>query len=319
MEITGRNKMDRETLQVPRELLLLGGAVECGLFDALRDMPADTGYLARKLNLDQRALWIVAEALLSLGYLECTDQGYTLSPEAKDMFYNPQSPAYTGFAFMHRYEMTKKWLNLPQSLRTGRPIGKDREPATRSHFIEAMAVYARPRAASVAELCLAGLPAGARVLDIGGGPLTYARAFAGRGANVTVLDLPEVVEMMQSTLLPGENIRMVAGDFTVGLPAGPFDMAYLGNICHIYNESGNRALFKRVAANLVHGGYITIAEFVRGRHPFAALFAITMLVSSEIGNTWTWEEYTSWLEEAGFGKLELLELGDRQIIKGVKI
>ncbi|MEW6425085.1 MAG: methyltransferase [Bacillota bacterium] len=171
----------------------------------------------------------------------------------------------------------------------------------------------------MAEFCLAGLPAGARVLDVGGGPLTYARAFAARGAAVTVLDLPEAVAMMEATLTPGGNIRLVAGDFNVALPEGPFHLAYLGSVCHIYGEQENRALFRRVADVLAPGGRIAVVDFIRGRHPFAAVFAVNMLVNTQTGGTWTWEQYAGWLAAAGFGDPKLTEVAGRQVITAVRI
>jgi 2-polyprenyl-3-methyl-5-hydroxy-6-metoxy-1,4-benzoquinol methylase len=60
-----------------------------------------------------------------------------------------------------------------------------------------MSSYAEEEASKIASYCLKGFPTGTEVLDIGGGPLTIARAFAQKGAVVTILDLPEVIEMME--------------------------------------------------------------------------------------------------------------------------
>ncbi|MFZ5591916.1 MAG: hypothetical protein ACOY81_08950 [Bacillota bacterium] len=54
----------------------------------------------------------------------------------------------------------------------------------------AMQHIAKKSAPTILSVCPEGLPPQPRVLDIGGGPLTYARAFAAAGASVTILDLP---------------------------------------------------------------------------------------------------------------------------------
>lgn len=311
--------MNKEALQTPMELLLVGGAVEAGLFDALHLQPKNIEKLAEKLNADQRAIWTVAEALVSLGYLKLQEGKYALSPEVKSMFYDTESTRYEGFAFMHSYELVKSWIKLPEVIKTGRPSRRERNSKDRLYFIEAMALHAHSRASEMAEFCLAGLPKGSKVLDIGGGPLTYARAFVTLGAEVTVLDLPEVVELMKPTLTNEENIQMVPGDFTVGLPPGPYHLAYLGSICHIYGESENRKLFKQVADKLLPGGRIVIVDFIRGSNPFAALFAVNMLVNTESGGTWSLEEYTSWLTDASFNAIELKEIAGRQAITAQRI
>lgn len=311
--------MEREALQAPFELLLVGGAVEAGIFKALHQRTMDALELAETLKADRRAVWTVAEALVSLDYLERAEGNkYRLSSRAEEMFYRPDSVNYDGFAFMHSYGLTKSWVKLPQVIQSGRPVRGNRTAAERRYFIEAMSKRAKESVKDIAQFCLTGLPPKARVLDIGGGPLVYARAFAALGAGVKVLDLPEVVAAAQSSITSDENIHLVAGDFTMGLPEGPFHLAFLGSICHIYGEKENRRLFKRIAAVLVPGGRIIIMDFVRGRHPFAAVFAVNMLVNTETGGTWTWEEYVTWLADAGFKDMELNEINDRQIITAIR-
>ncbi|MEW6425086.1 MAG: hypothetical protein AB1523_10150 [Bacillota bacterium] len=121
--------MNKEALQAPLELLLVGGAVEAGIFEALRQRAMDAAELAGILKADRRAVWTVAEALVSLGYLGRQEGGrYCLSAGAEEMFYRPESEDYTGFAFMHGYELIKSWLKLPEVIRSGRPAKKERSP-----------------------------------------------------------------------------------------------------------------------------------------------------------------------------------------------
>ena len=86
------------------------------------------------------------------------------------------------------------------------------------------------------------------ILDVGDGPGTYAEAFTEGGAQVTVFDLPEVVELMKEHL-DAAGISAVGGDFNEGLPEGPFDAAYLGSVSHIYGPKENLTLKKRVAGS----------------------------------------------------------------------
>jgi len=44
---------------------------------------------------------------------------------------------------------------------------------------------------------LSRLPKNAHILDVGGGPGTYAEAFVKDGARVTIYDLPEVIKLMK--------------------------------------------------------------------------------------------------------------------------
>lgn len=305
---------NESVLNVPQELLILGAAVKTGMIEALRNNTMTVDELAQEIKADLRAVWVVTGALAELGYLTREDGKLRLSDEAAGMLFEPGAPNYSGFAFMHRYNLVTSWVHLPEIIRSGQPHPREKGPENVKYFMAAMAHGARQSAPALAEFCLQGQGEGIRVLDIGGGPLNYARPFASLGAQVTILDLPEVVNQMAPTLSGTENIKMVPGDFNVGLPPGPFDLAFLGNICHIFGEPENRELFKKVAAVLSPGGRIAVVDFVRGTGPMPAVFGVNMLVNTKNGGTWTLEQYTTWLNDAGFSDVALHEVGGRQIV-----
>ncbi len=56
-------------------------------------------------------------------------------------------------------------------------------------------------------------------------------------------------------------------------------------------------------------------DFVRGVSPFAPLFAVTMLLHTDAGNTYDVDAYSAWISAAGYGQLELDKVDeDRQLI-----
>ncbi|MCL6634769.1 MAG: methyltransferase domain-containing protein [Peptococcaceae bacterium] len=305
---------NESVLVVPQELLILGAAVKTGIIGSLHKRHMDAEELARAIKADARAVWVVTEALAALGYLVREGGKLRLSEEATAMLYNREAPNYLGFSFMHRYNIINSWVHLPEVIRSGQPRPREKGPENTKYFMDAMIYGARQSAPAVADFCLKGCGKGIRVLDVGGGPLTYARAFASLGARVTVLDLPEVVDLMGPSLSGTEGIEMVPGDFNVALPPGPFDLAFLGNICHIFGEPENRELFRKVAAVLSPGGRVAIVDFIRGTSPAAAVFGVNMLVNTESGGTWTLEQYSAWLGDAGFENPELHVVEGRQLL-----
>lgn len=309
---------DQSVLTVPHELLILGAAVKTGIIETFANKPATCAGLAEELKADPRAVWVVVEALLALGYLERDGEMLSLSGEARNMIYKPEAPNYTGFSFMHRYNLILSWAHLPEVIQSGKPYSRERTPADTAYFMAAMRHGAGQSTPAIAEFLLSGAPSGMRVLDIGGGPLAHARVFASHGAKVTVLDRPEVVKLMGEEA-KAAGIEMVEGDFNVALPHGPFELAYLGNICHIFGEKENRELFKKVERTLAPGGRIAIVDMIRGANPFAAVFGVNMLVNTESGGTWTLAQYTDWLESAGFTGIRLNEKAGRQIVTAAKI
>jgi len=301
----------------PQELLVAGAALKAGLFDALRKKPASLDDLASDLAMDRRALWTVMEALISLGYVTRANDTLQLTPETIELFFDENSENYIGNSLIHTFNVIKAWTSLPEILKTGQPPERKRDQQDIKGFMAAMKKNAREIADQLVKVCLAGLPDAPKVIDLGGGPLNYARPFAAAGAVVTVQDIPEVCAVMEQTLLPGEEIQFVPGDFTEGVFPGQFDLAFLGNICHIYGEEENTLLFKRVHGSLRSGGRIAILDLVRGISPRAELFAVNMLANTKTGGTWTLEQYTNWLATAGFDQVELHNIADRQIITAI--
>ncbi len=304
-----------------QELALVAAAIKTRVFEHLADTGETAPDLAKVLNLDKRAIKVTLGALEALGYTSSEDGRHTLSPRALERFGNPQAPAYLGWAILHSWRLVERWLTLPAVLETGIPIAGDRFSESVEGFIRAMDVYAGATAAEVADICLGIMPGAASVLDIGGATGTLSKVLAKRGLTATLFDRPGAVRVIEAELARDfPAIELVGGDFNEQLPGGPFSIAFLGNVTHIYGADKMRVLFQRVAAELAPGGLIAILDFVRGRSASAALFGINMLVNTETGGTWTESEYRGWLIEAGFSDYEVRDLAarDQQLILAKK-
>ncbi|HWH70986.1 MAG TPA: methyltransferase, partial [Candidatus Sulfotelmatobacter sp.] len=73
----------------------------------------------------------------------------------------------------------------------------------------------------------------------------------------------------------------------------------------------SRSLLRKVFEALAPGGTVVISEFMpnqdRTGPPNALIFAVNMLIHTEEGGTFTFEEISQWLQEAGFEQMRLLE------------
>jgi 2-polyprenyl-3-methyl-5-hydroxy-6-metoxy-1,4-benzoquinol methylase len=296
-----------------QEAIVLGCAKEEGILEAVADRNRSADEVASRLGLSPRAVHALLSALAEIGVLAEDRSGFRLLKEYRGPLLDRSHPDYAGGLVVHRFELIRKWGRMPEILKTGSPIEEDEPaqgPEDKETFIYSMRRLAKPGVRAVAAILLSRLAKNAHILDVGGGPGTYAEAFAEGGAQVTVFDLPEVVELM-SEHLDAAGISAIGGDFSEGLPEGPFDAAYLGSVSHIYGPEENLALIKRVAGSLSPGGLIAIRDFVRGLSKGAALFAVNMLVNTESGNTYTEEEYRGWLGAAGFQEVEVLPIPER--------
>ena len=89
-----------------------------------------------------------------------------------------------------------------------------------------------------------------------------------------------------------------------------YDIATLGHILHTEGQERSQQLLKRVFRALKSGGAVAIGEWLvndaRTAPPNGLIFAVNMLVHSEQGDTFSFNEIKRWLEEAGFKKVRKL-------------
>jgi SAM-dependent methyltransferase len=300
-----------------RALLVIGGAMRAGILEVLADRELSAKEIASMLSASERAVWVTTEALVDVECLERGNGTYRLREDARQLLFDENNPRYLRRAMMHQYNLVGRWLQLPQVIKEGKPQpGGRRGLEETADFIGAMARGASGSAAFLADLCLQRSPQAKSMLDVGGGPGIHALEFARRGLAATVYDLPPVIELDRQHGLERQGVSLVAGDFNQSLPPGPFDLALLSSICHIYGPEKNTALFQRTAASLAPNGVIAVVDFVRGISPAAPLFGVNMLVGTEEGGTWTEEEYRRWLAAAGFVDVQITNVGGpgRQLI-----
>ncbi len=297
------------------ELILLGSALKTGIFSALA-REKDIEALAIELNADKRALYIVLEALCVMGYVEKRTENYIIADQARPLFME-QGKDYMGGYLPHFMNKMKAWLELPLIIK-GEKQGR-KKPESISVFMNAMASRPDDFVEKVVDECLKRKKDAGSVLDLGGGPGKYSRAFVNRGLEAVLFDMPETIDYVTGEFaLSGiRNLKLRKGDFTDDgfvkqFREHSFDIVFMGNISHIYSGDENRKLFLRAGKLVKKRGMIAIEDFVRGRSPSSEMFAVNMLASTESGGTWTEAQYREWLSEAGFGGIEVLDLDGKE-------
>lgn len=304
-------------------------AQELGVYDALADGPATPAELSEELGLHPRGTGVLLGVLEEMGFVRREPEGTVrLTGSARGHLVDRDTPDYQGDALRLWLHNIREWTAaLPDSLRSGEPVEEapgaeeisDEEAMER--FQAAMANKNPELVEAVVDAALERAPASGRALDLGGGPGTFSRALVERGWRVVLFDRPEVVEHAAGAygLAKVPEIELEGGDFLERLPDGPFDLVLLANITHIFDGETNRDLLRRCADVLAPGGVLAIMDFVRGAEPFAALFAVTMLLNTERGNTYSLQRYEEWLEGAGLSAVRCRTVPEeRQVVTAVK-
>ncbi|MCE8422796.1 MAG: methyltransferase domain-containing protein [Candidatus Methanoperedens sp.] len=304
------------------KIVLLGSALKTGIFSALAG-EKDIAELVSELNANERALFIVLEALCSLGFVNREKNRYIITDKAR-FFFVERGEDYLGDYLPHALNKLKAWLDLPLIIKGEKP-GKE-APTDVPSFMKAMSSRPDKMVEFVVDECIRRKKDAKTALDLGGGPGKYARTFVKKGMEVVLYDMPETIDYvsMEFGLKDIRNLTLKKGDFTEhefadDFQDGSFDIVFMGNICHIYSEEENIKLIGRAGKILKKGGLLAIEDFVRGRSPEAEMFAVNMLASTIAGGTWTEEQYREWLKVAGFSKIEVLDFadGDKQLITAI--
>lgn len=307
----------------------LHAGVELDLFTLLDGAAMTAGDLARQAGCDRRALEMLLEALAAMGLLAVSAAGYASVPAAR-RWLSRSSAEYQGYIMRHHHHLMAFWARLPAAVRGGGPVwdpGAVGEAEWREAFLLGMFNIASLRAPQVAkQLDLSGRR---RLLDLGGGPGTYACHFClvNPGLRATVFDLPTSREFAEQTRARFElesRVAFVPGNFLEDPIPGRYDVAWLSQILHSEGPAACARILEAAVAALEPGGMLLIQEFIldddRPGPLFPALFSLNMLLGTDRGRSYRESELRSMLEQAGLRQVRRLlpELpGPAGIIAGV--
>ena len=223
---------------------------------------------------------------------------------------------------LHYSGAWQAWGQLTAVVREGKPgrrSGSGMDDATRKAFIGAMDAAGRELSVRIAGAFDAARFR--RLMDIGGASGTFTIAFLRKNARMTAVlfDLPPVIAIAREKLKEEgltDRVVLLPGDYNKdALPPG-CDLALLSAVIHQNSPSQNLDLFTKINRVLEPGGVLLIRDFImdptRTIPKQGALFALNMLVNTATGDTYTFDEISESLKEAGFLDVELIRGSDRQ-------
>jgi len=290
-----------------RSMILLA-ALKLGVFRGLAAGGCDASALARRVGADPGKLSVLLDALAALGLVGKRGKRYRNTKPAHDLLL--PGPRSKESILLHHLDGWGEWGRLPATIRAGRTPRGGTEGNWQENFIRGMEENALERAAAVAREI--PLRPGERVLDLGGGPGTYAVAWADAcpGAGITVFDTPATLRVARKILREKgaeRRVRLLEGDFLVDPIGGPYDFVWISQILHAYSKSDCVKLLRRAHSALVPGGRVAVQEFLpaEGKTSPAGpvFFSVHMVAVTEGGRAYTGREIAAMIKAAGFRKI----------------
>jgi ubiquinone/menaquinone biosynthesis C-methylase UbiE len=301
--------------------LIIAAAVSNKVFDSLESGSKTVDQISKETGASARGLRMLMNALVGLELLKKDrHQKYSLTPESAAFLVSNKPGALAGFFRLNVTQLVSKWLQLGDVVRTGRPVQAVNQEGEGTEFFSGLVENIIPMSYATAQtlaehLKLAKAKNEVRVLDLAAGSGIWGIVLAQASARVrvTAVDwagmIPTTKRITQKFGV-GARFKFIEGDLLEADFGSGYDIATLGHILHSEGEERSRQLLKKTFRALKSGGTIAIAEWLvndERTQPLPPLmFAVQMLVNTEKGDTFSFNEIKSWLEEAGFKKVRKL-------------
>ena len=273
--------------------------------------------LARTLKASERGVEIILRNLKTAGLLKQRGTSYGVEKLGRT-FLNRNSPAYEGAYLDLVHRQWENWAQLTDSVRTGKPVENDGpdDPEYRRSFTWAMHQRSLNPAKQVAAQL--DLTDAKTLLDVGGGPGTYALEFLKKNPTLRagIWDRHPALEVAREIAKPLRHAKRLSyypGDLFDNPLPGTFDVMWVSNVLHIFSPAENKTLFRKLKRALNPGGRILIQDtFLMNKPGFDTLdtnlFAITMLLFTPMGNTYSAQAVQEWLKASGLKNPRCLQL-----------
>jgi ubiquinone/menaquinone biosynthesis C-methylase UbiE len=302
--------------------LIISAAVSNKVFDALENGAKTVEQVSKETGASVRGLRAIMDALVSLELLKKDRQSrYSLTSESEAFLISNKPGTVAGFFSSILPQLNSRWLRLSDAVRDGRPVVAVNEETEGTEFfsqlVENIIPMSYPGAQKLGDhLKVAKTKDQLRVLDLAAGSGIWGIALAERSPRVRVAAvdwagmIPTTKRITQKFGV-SDRFKFIGGDLLEANFGNGYDIATLGHILHSEGEQRSRQLLKKTFGALKPGGTIAIAEWLvndrRTEPTHSLMFAVQMLVNTERGDTFSFNEIKSWLEDAGFKQVRKLE------------
>jgi 2-polyprenyl-3-methyl-5-hydroxy-6-metoxy-1,4-benzoquinol methylase len=334
-DVTAKPEMIFDTLNAYQRTSALKGAIQLDVFTGIGEGADTAEALAKRSKADARAMRILCDYLVILGFLSKAGNRYSLTPDSA-AFLDRRSPACLASVagFLANQDVIDKYKDIADLVRKGGMLDEDKHTADPNNliwveFARAMAPMQGMVAEGIARLLNVGSAPKWKVLDIAAGHGMYGITIATHNpkAEIYAVDWPSVLEVAKEHAhgagvearyhtLPGNAFDV---DFGTG-----YDLILLTGFLHHFDPPTIERLLRKVHSSLAAGGRAVTVEFVpnddRVSPPLVAAFALVMLGVTRGGDAYPFSEYDRMFRNAGFSSNERLHLpmGPQSVIVSTK-
>jgi len=300
---------------------VLASAVELGIFTHIARGKKTVEQIAKAAKSNRSGTERLLNALVGLELVNKNKAGiFSLKPESAE-FLVFGKPRYLGDMSIHSLQLGKTWLNLTQSVRSGKPLNiiidqKDNAEDAMPRLVRGLFQMNYPCAKYAASYLKGKHKKISDILDVASGSGVWSIAIAEefKSAKITALDFPEIIAITREFVNRhklSSRYKYSPGDLrATDFGSQRYDLIILGHICHSEGKIHTQQVIKKSFRALKSGGMLLVAEFLLNNDKTGPLmpliFALNMLLNTDVGDVFTATELKRWIIDAGFGRVEIL-------------
>jgi SAM-dependent methyltransferase len=288
--------------------------VKADVFEAVDREALSADDIATRCKIHPRVAPKLLSALVAARYLRREGEKYALTARSRKWILK-SSPCSLRDKLLFQFKEWEWVTYYDEFVATGQPVRmheglSDQEWGLYQRGMRCLAAGAAREVGRRTPL-----PRGARdMLDIGGSHGLFSVAICRRHPNLrsVVLELPQAVVHARAILgsdAMAERVTYRAGDaLKEDLGEEKWDLVFVSQLLHHFDESVNRDLVRRISRSLRPGGMFVVQEMIRPRSQqevgqIGTLLDLYFAATSEAG-TWSLEEISAWQHDAGLVLLE---------------
>jgi len=259
---------------------------------------------------------MLLNALTAMELLVKTGDKYAVVPSAANLL-SKSSPRYVGYMIMHHHHLVESWSRLDQAVMTGKSVRTRPsfdDETRRESFLMGMFNMAMGIAPGLTkQISLSGRR---RLLDLGGGPGTYAIHFCLNHPELsaTVYDLPATRPFAEKTVEKfgvKNRVAFADGNYLEDPIEGKYDAVWMSHILHGEGPGDCQKIIYKAVRGTEPGGIIMVHDFLlkdsMDEPLFPALFSLNMLLGTPYGQAYSEKQISDMLAEAGVRDIRRLD------------
>jgi len=326
--------LDFDTLMLITEghaaFQLLWAGTQLSVFDLLAERPDCTlGEVAAGIGIEEQPTRVLLTGLASVGLVSVSSGRYSLPELVRTHLVTDSEKSIVPILGWQHHIVYKGLVDFVDSLRENRNTGLQHFPGqgetlyqrlTNDAFLEKVfqdAMSSLSKQANKRLVEVLDLGGTSHIMDVGGGDGTNAIALVEHnpGLKATVFDSSSVCKIAKSNIAAhglDNRIDTCAGNlFDTPYPEGLDAIIY----CHmftIYSPEKNQLILQKTADALPAGGKAIIFNMMGndeddGPVSTALGSPYFQAIAAGEGMLYSWQDYETWLREAGFSGFERIE------------